>query len=118
MVMSGNVIFMGWNHPVAGREAQSTELFQEFLQYLGGLQQAGTIESFEPVFLDFHGGDMNGFVLLRGKGAKLDALQSSEEWLTYMTRAGFSMEGLGIVRGVTGEMLMEQMNLWNKVMST
>ena len=116
--MSGNVIFMGWNHPVAGREARATEDFQEFMQYLGGLQQAGTIESFEPVFLDFHGGDMNGFFLLRGEGAKLDTLLSSEEWLTYMTRAGFSMEGLGIVRGVTGEKLMEQMNRWAKVMST
>jgi hypothetical protein len=116
--MSGNVIFMGWNRPVIGREAQGSELFQEFLQYLGGLQQAGTIESFEPVFLNAHGGDMNGFFLIRGESTKLDALESNEEWLTYMTRAGFSMAGLGVVRGVTGEMLMEQMNLWNKVMST
>lgn len=116
--MSGNVILMGWNRPTTGREDRATQDFQDFMQYLGGLQQAGTIASFEPVFLDFHGGDMNGFFLLRGESAKLNALQSSEEWLTFMTRAGYSLEGLGVVRGVTGEMIMEQMNRWARVMST
>lgn len=113
--MGTNVIFMGWNRPVAGREAQSGQLFQEFLQYLGGLQQTDTIQSFETVLLSPHGGDLNGFYLIRGESTKLDALQASEEWLTYVTRGGMVMEGLGVVRGVTGELVMEWMNLWNKV---
>ena len=116
--MSTNVIFMGWNRAVAGREAQSGPLFQEFLQYLGGQQQEGTIQSFESVFLSPHGGDLNGFVLIRGETSKLDALQSSEEWLTYTTRAGQMMEGLGVVRGATGELVMKWMDVWNKVLPT
>ena len=116
--MSANVIFMGWNRSVAGREAQAGQLFQEFVQFLGGQQQAGTIQSFETVFLNPHGGDLNGFFLIRGESNKLDALQSSEEWHTYVTRAGMLLEGLGAVRGATGELVMEWMNLWTKVIPT
>lgn len=112
--MGTNIIFVGWNRTVAGREAQAAQLFQEFLQYLGRLQGAGTIQSFEPVLLSPHGGDLNGFFLVRGESAKLDTLQSSEEWLTNMIRAGMVLEGQGTVRGVTGELVMEWMNLWSK----
>jgi hypothetical protein len=114
--MSTNVIFMGWDRPAAGAEAQSGQLFQDFLQYLGGLQQAGTIQSFETVLLSPHGGDLNGFFLIRGDTAKLDALQSSDEWMDYSTRGGLTMEGLGIVRGATGELVMEWMGRWNKLL--
>jgi hypothetical protein len=115
MFMGTNLIFLGWNRPVTGREAQGGQLFQETLQYLGGLQEAGMIRSFEPVLLGAHGGDLNGFLLIRGESTKLDALQSSEEWQTYMMRGGMFLEGLGTVRGVAGQMVMEWMNRWNNL---
>jgi hypothetical protein len=115
--MSSNVIFMGWDRPTPGSEAQSGQLFQDFLQYLGGLQQAGSIQSFETVLLGPHGGDLNGFFLIHGDAAKLDALQSSDEWLDWSIRGGITMEGLGIVRGATGELVMKQMARWNELLS-
>jgi hypothetical protein len=116
--MSTNAIFVGWNRTVVGREAQAAELFQEFLQYLGGLQQAGTIQSFEPVLLSPHGGDLNGFILVRGETAKLDALESDKKWFTYITRAGTVLEGQGVVRGATGELVGEWMSLFGEVIPT
>jgi len=107
--MGTNIVFMGWDRPSRGHEAAATALFQEFMQYLGGQQQAGAIQSFESVFLNPHGGDLNGFTLIRGDSGKLDALLSSEAWETYMTRAGLLMDGFGFLRGVTGELLMKQM---------
>ena len=62
--MSSNVIFFGWNRPVSGQEQKSAALFMEFLQYLGGLQGSGAIDSFETVLLGPHGGDLNGFILI------------------------------------------------------
>jgi hypothetical protein len=112
--MSGNVLFFGWNRTVAGMEKMSSDHFQEFLQYLGGLQKKGTIQSFDPVFLDYHGGDMNGFVLIKGEGKKLDALTESEEWIRHTYRASFHLEGMGFIRGVTGDILNERMQLWIK----
>jgi hypothetical protein len=113
--MTTNVIFMGWDRAIAGREADAAQLFQEVVQYLGGLQQAGTIQSFEPVLLSPHGGDLNGFFLIRGENDRLDALQSDEEWFTYVTRGGMLLEGLGVVRGATSEMVTEWMDLWSKI---
>ena len=112
--MSSNVVFFAWNRSVPGCEQLSAEHFGEFVQYLGGLQQQGTIESFDTVLLDSHGGDMNGFFLIRGEPAKLDTLVSSTEWVTHMTRASLHLEGSGAVRGVTGESVMERMDLWTK----
>jgi hypothetical protein len=110
--MSYNVVFVGWNRVVPGREALGLALFQEFQQYLGGLQGAGTIASFETVLLNAHGGDLNGFVLVRGEPDKLDAMQASEEWMKFNTRAGLLLEGNGTVRGVTGDMVMQWMKVW------
>ena len=113
--MSSNIVFFGWNRPIPGRETMSAEHFQEFLQYATGLQGEGAIESFEPVILNIHGGNLNGFVIIRGEPAKLDALLSSEEWLKHMIRAGLHLEGAGAVRGTTGELLMKQMGLWTEL---
>jgi hypothetical protein len=110
--MSYNVVFLGWNRVVPGREQAGAEMFQNTLQYLGRLQQAGTIESFEPVLLQPHGGDLNGFILIRGKAENLDAMQASEEWLAAVSRGGLILEGLGVVGGATGDVLMEWMNRW------
>jgi hypothetical protein len=114
IMMSSNVVFFAWNRPIPGRERLSAEHFDEFVRYLGGLQQQGTIESFDPVLLESHGGDMNGFFLIKGEPAKLDALLSSTEWVTHMTRAIIHLEGSGTVRGTTGKSLTERMDLWKK----
>ena len=69
--MGTNVVFMGWDRPTPGREQMAVAHFQEFTQYLGGLQQAGTIQSFDTVLLNSHGGDLNGFALIRETRASL-----------------------------------------------
>ena len=116
--MSSNVLFFAWNRSIPGRERLSAEHFSQFAQYLAGLQQKGAIQSFDTVFLDPHGGDMNGFFLIRGESAKLDALLSSPEWVTHMTRALLHLEGSGAVRGVTGELIAARMDLWSKTIPT
>ena len=112
--MSYNVIFVGWNHAVRGREAASIELFQNVHQHLGGLQAEGTIDSFETVLLTAHGGDLNGFILVRGEAGKLGAMLASEAWMKFNTRAGLVLEGNGVVTGATGDMVMQWMNIWTE----
>ena len=110
--MGDSVIFFGWNRSVPGREQISAAHFQEFLGYLGGLQEEGTIDSFETVFLGVHGGDLNGFFLIRGEITSLDEVVGSEAWLVHMTRAGHHLEGAGAVRGSTGAAVMDLMQIW------
>jgi hypothetical protein len=112
--MGKNVIFFAWNRSVPGREQISGEHFQEFVAYLSGQAAGGGIQGFDVCFLDPHGGDLNGFFLIRGESANLDALTSSQEWVEHMTRASIHLQGSGSVRGVTGDLVMQRMELWTK----
>jgi len=114
--MDRNAIFFAWNRSIPGREQTSSQHFEEFVAYLTGQAQAGAIQGFDVMFLDTHGGDLNGFFIIKADSAKLDALQSTSDWLEHMTRASLHLEGSGAVRGVTGDMVMERMALWNKHM--
>jgi hypothetical protein len=113
--MNGNLIMFGWDRPHPGREAASQQHFQDFVGYLTGQQQAGAIQSFEAVFLDPHSGDLNGFFLIRGEPDKLDVLLGSDEWLTNVVRADLHLDGLGVVRGATGDMIPQRFQLWSSL---
>ena len=64
-------LFVGWGQVVRGREQRAVEVFNESVAYWGGLQGDGKIESFEIAFLTPHGGDLNGFVLIRGSDEQM-----------------------------------------------
>ena len=110
--MSANAIFFAWNRSLPGREHLSGEHFSDFVAYLGGLQKAGSIQSFEPVLLNPHGGDMNGFFLIRGDSSKLDSVMASDDWVRHMTRAAMHLDGSGAVSAVYGDAVLQRMELW------
>jgi hypothetical protein len=110
--MNASVILFGWNRSIPGREKVSAGHFDEFVKYLVGLQQKGAIGTFDAVFLDAHGGDLNGFFLIRGESDKIDTLVSTTEWVTHITRASLHLEGAGVIRGVTGDEIMKRMAMW------
>ena len=107
--MADDAIFLGWGEVVRGREAKAVEVFNESIQFYGQLQQDGKIESFEPYFLSPHGGDLGGFVLLRGEREKLDEIARSEEFERLQTRVSMIVEGSGTVMAVTGQRLADAM---------
>jgi hypothetical protein len=113
--MATNVLLFGWNRPLPGREKISAEHFGDFMQYLGGQQKKGSIKSFEAVFLNPHGGDLNGFFLIRGESPQLDALVSSADWVRHMVRAALHLDHSGEIRGVTGDMIQDRMTLWTSL---
>jgi hypothetical protein len=68
-----------------GRRARSSIARPPAARGRSGLQKKGTIKSFDTVFLDPHGGDLNGFLLMRGEPSQLDGLMSSPEWIAHVT---------------------------------
>ena len=110
--MSTGVIFYGWDKSIPGREQMSAAHFQDYLAYLAGLQQSGAIDSYDVVLLNPHGGDLNGFFLIRGEIEQLNALQETEEYQNHVTRGSLHLQGDGAIRGVTGEGVMEWMARW------
>ena len=107
--MAGEALFLGWGPVVRGREQKAFEVFQETIGYYGKLQQEGKLDSFEPVLVAPHGGDLGGFVLLRGERAKLDAIRSSEEFERLLVRAASIVDNVGAINAVTGEALAAAM---------
>ena len=101
-------LFLGWGEVVRGRESEATELFQETLGYYSRLQEEGVIDGFEPVFLEPHGGDLTGFILIRGDAEKLAALRVSEEFTQLSIRVGLIVDGFGVVGADLGERLQRQ----------
>ena len=82
------------------------------LAYYERLREEGTIESFEPVFLEPHGGDLSGFVLIRGDAEKLAALRVSEEFNQLVLRALLVVDSFGVVGADLGERLQRQMEYY------
>ena len=87
------------------------------MEYYSKLQAEGRIESFEPVILTAHGGDLNGFFLIRGEGKKLDELRREEDFINFVIEAGFCLDGFGVIIGYIDEGLEAVFNNWAKLVS-
>ena len=103
--MANGALVVGWGPPVRGLEQKALQVFDEAIQYYTRLQQQGTIESFEPVALEPHGGDLDGFVIVRGDREKLNALRSSEEFIHLTNRAIQIVDNFGVITAYIGEEL-------------
>jgi hypothetical protein len=102
-------LFVGFGNPVRGRESQAIELFNETIAWYTQLQEEGEIESFEPVFLEPHGGDLGGFILIRGDAEKLSALRVSDEFTQFTIKASLVVDSIGVVGADMNERLQSQM---------
>jgi hypothetical protein len=107
-------LFVGFGLPVRGRERQAVKVFTEALEYYARLQQQGEIESFETVLLESHGGDLNGFTLVRGDPDKLSSIRTSDEFARLSLRADLITERFGVVGAVLGERIATLMGVFNE----
>jgi hypothetical protein len=110
--MADTGLFIGWGQVVRGREGAAVDGFNEFVEFCGQAQGDGRLESFEICFLEPHGGDLAGFMLLRGDADRLNALRDDDEFLRHMTRADLHVENLGVVSAALGEGIARQMAIY------
>jgi hypothetical protein len=96
-------LFIGWGQVVRGREERALQVFNESIEYWGGLQGDGKIESFEVALLEPHGGDLAGFALLRGSADQINELRSDTEFQRRTARADLIIDSQGVVGAVLGE---------------
>ena len=113
--MADRVIFMGWNRPVVGREQQAMKLFEKSMEYWEKQKAEGQIESYEPVFLTSHGGDLNGFVMVRGEAERLAEVQNDGTFKDLAAEANYCIEGYGVIIGYIGEGATEVFTRWAKL---
>jgi hypothetical protein len=111
---SDAALFIGWKLPVAGREADAIELYGSFVGFLSKQEAAGTVDSFEPCLLAPHGGDLDGFILVRGERNKLSALRHSDEFEDLVARCLISVDGFGVVDAYVGDSVGRQLQRYAK----
>ena len=107
-------LFIGFGAPVRGRERQATEGFNAVFEYNSRLQQEGQIESFETVLLEPHGGELGGFILLRGDPDNLARIRASDEFQRHIARGLLTVEHLGVVGAALGGQILTQMSLFTE----
>src|SRR5258708_16023657 len=103
--MATGAIFIGWGPVIPGREQTSLQVFGEAIQYYTRLKEQGQIDSFEAVALEPHGGDLGGFLLIRGDTGKLGQLRMSDEFVRLNSRAQLVVTNFGVTGAFIGEEL-------------
>ena len=73
---------------------------------------SSAISTSPPVLPEAHGGELDGFFLLRGDQDKLARIHSSEEFERLTVRAQLIVENLGIVGAALGGRLMSQLSVF------
>ena len=113
MVQSNTVVF-GWNRAVPGREGLAGELFGVAVSYFERQKTSNNLSSVEAIFLDRHGGDFNGFFLIKGTHQQVDNMLSSDEFRDIVMRADHYLTGVGVITGYHGNVIGDLMQQWMK----
>lgn len=112
--MADAALFVGFGRPARAREPQALELWDELVQFCSDLHGRGEIESFEPVLLEPHGGDLAGFLLVRGERDQVERLRAHGDFRRITTRAGLVVDGVGVVEAHIGSGLASQMRIYRE----
>jgi len=94
--MSDHGLFIGFGLPVRGREVAAGKVFGETMAYWNARKGAGDIDSVEVAILEAHGGELNGFILVRGDPQALARIRGSEEFGRLTLRASFTVQDIGV----------------------
>jgi hypothetical protein len=108
-------LFIGWDAPARGREEKAVQVFGEAMAFWGSLQEDGKIEGTQVGFLQPHGGDLGGFILVRGTREQIAAVQQEEEFDRINTRAALVVDGFGVVPAYLDEAIPAQMQLFQEM---
>ena len=110
-------LFIGWSAPVRGREEKAVQVFGEAMAYWASLAEDGKIEGSQAAFLRPHGGDLGGFMLIRGTRDQIAAVQQEEEFNRFNTRAALVVDGFGVVPAFLDEGIGDQMQLFQEMVA-
>jgi hypothetical protein len=108
-LMTDAALFIGWGATASGRERKAVDLFGESLRFLTNLVVEGRVASVEPFFLEPHGGDLEGFFVVRGEQEELNRIRTSDEFQRLAVKAQVLVQNFGVVGAVTGERLNKHM---------
>ena len=112
--MARGALFVGWGALIPGREGAARKLLGEAVEYLQQLEQAGAIDGFEAVAPEPHGGDLTGFVLVRGEQEAISRLRVSDQFTRIAVRVQLVHSNVGVVGAYTGAEMESLFEVWDR----
>ena len=115
--MAKGALYIRWGFPTAALAGKATKEFGEAIEYWKRKQQEHKIDSFEAVFLDYIGGDLSGFLLIRGDRENLSKIRMDPEFESRNQRVALLVPNFGIVDAFVGEELQRRMGDYQKALA-
>jgi len=115
--MAKGAIFIGWGDTLPGYREKGLKVFNDAMQFNKRMQQQGEIDGFEPVLLDYHGGDLSGYVLIRGDRDKLGRLRMNPEFENLNHRAALVVKNYGVIDAFFGDEMQRRLADYQKQVS-
>ena len=107
-------LFIGWGDVVRGREDRALDVFNETIEFYGQLQSDGRIEDFEVALLEPHGGELQGYAMLRGSEDQIAAMRRDEDFERLMTKASLIVDDLGVIGAAIGASLARGISIYQE----
>jgi hypothetical protein len=104
-----------WGEPVPGREKQALNIYNDVIQYWGRLQQEGKIERFDVTVLTPSGGDVTGFLVVRGTAEQIDSVRRTKEYQQLLNRVQLVVSHLRNNDAFVDEGLVQIMRQYQEV---
>lgn len=105
-------LFIGWGSIIAGREKTASRVLGEAMRYLQELQADNTIESFDVVLLEPHGGELEGFVLVRAQAQQLALLRVDPAFVRTIVGVQLVHHKVGVVGAYSGAAVPGILQIW------
>lgn len=112
--MAKGALFVGWGEIIPGREKAAQAALSDAMQYCKRLQQQGSIDSFEVVILEPHGGDLAGFVLLKGDREAIAHLRVNDKFVSVIVGVQLVHRKVGVVGAYTGAEMQSLFAVWDE----
>lgn len=112
--MPKSALFVGWGAIIPGREKVAPLVLQDALKYLMQLEAQNKIDSVDTVLLEPHGGDLAGFVLIKGDQSALQHLRATEEFTKIIVGVQLVHTKVGVVTAYTGAEMQSLFHIWDQ----
>ncbi|MBN8942286.1 MAG: hypothetical protein J0H01_22460 [Rhizobiales bacterium] len=112
--MAKGALFVGWGALIPGREKVAPGVLDEALAFLQGKRQRAEIDGFDVALLEPHGGDLEGFVLVKGDKDVLARLRVEEAFLRIIVGVQLVHQRVGVVWAHMGAEMPPLFALWDQ----
>lgn len=112
--MAKGALFVGWGALIPGREKAGRGVLGGALKYLQRLQREGVLDNIEVAVLEPHGGDLHGFVLVKGDREALARLRVADEFVQVIVGVQLVHERVRVVWAYTGEEMQSLFEMWDR----